>query len=107
MNTSIKFSAPKQRFKKLQTTVIGLGLMVTGVMAIAAEDDKSAAKQQNQKAEKIDEVDTLAGTLDVYKLASLNQPWGMESLPNGDILIRRKPDAPIWMPEDGTGEIEL
>ena len=30
-----------------------------------------------------------------------------EILPNGDIIIRRKPDAPIWMPEDGTGEIEL
>ncbi len=30
-----------------------------------------------------------------------------EILPNGDIIIRRKPDAPIWMPETEGGEIEL
>ena len=30
-----------------------------------------------------------------------------EFLPNGDIIIRRKPDAPIWVPEGATGEIEL
>ncbi|MDX8347624.1 AAA+ family ATPase [Cognatiyoonia sp. IB215446] len=30
-----------------------------------------------------------------------------EFLPNGDIIIRRKPDAPIWVPESDTGEIEL
>lgn len=30
-----------------------------------------------------------------------------EFLPNGDILIPRKPDAPIWMPDEGSGEIEL
>ncbi|MDX8353719.1 AAA+ family ATPase [Cognatiyoonia sp. IB215182] len=30
-----------------------------------------------------------------------------EFLPNGDIIIRRRPDAPIWVPENDTGEIEL
>jgi hypothetical protein len=31
-----------------------------------------------------------------------------EFLPNGDIIIRRKPDAPIWVPDDGEPEqIEL
>lgn len=30
-----------------------------------------------------------------------------EFLPNGDILIRRKPDAPVWMPDDVPGEVEL
>lgn len=30
-----------------------------------------------------------------------------EFLPNGDIIIRRKPEAPIWMPENETNEIEL
>jgi hypothetical protein len=30
-----------------------------------------------------------------------------EFLPNGDIIIRRKPDAPIWLPEGATGEIDL
>lgn len=30
-----------------------------------------------------------------------------EFLPNGDIIIRRKPDAPLWLPQSDTGEIEL
>ncbi|MGJ8621536.1 MAG: AAA+ family ATPase [Yoonia sp.] len=30
-----------------------------------------------------------------------------EFMPNGDIIIRRKPEAPIWMPDPDTGEIEL
>ncbi len=30
-----------------------------------------------------------------------------EFLPNGDIILRRSPDAPIWMPEDEGAEIEL
>lgn len=30
-----------------------------------------------------------------------------EFLPNGDIIMRRKPDAPLWLPETDTGEIEL
>lgn len=30
-----------------------------------------------------------------------------EFLPNGDIIFRRKPDAPLWVPENETGEIEL
>ncbi len=30
-----------------------------------------------------------------------------EILPNGDIIIRRKPDAPIWEPDPETGEVEL
>ncbi|WP_333713576.1 AAA+ family ATPase [Yoonia sp.] len=30
-----------------------------------------------------------------------------EILPNGDIIIRRKPDAPLWVPDPDTGEIEL
>lgn len=30
-----------------------------------------------------------------------------EFLPNGDIIIRRKPDAPLWVPQNDTGEIEL
>lgn len=30
-----------------------------------------------------------------------------EFLPNGDIVIRRKPDAPIWLPQGTTGEIDL
>lgn len=30
-----------------------------------------------------------------------------EFLPNGDIIIRRKPAAPIWEPDPDTGEIEL
>ncbi|MCK0096330.1 AAA+ family ATPase [Yoonia sp. F2084L] len=30
-----------------------------------------------------------------------------EFLPNGDIILRRSPDAPIWMPQDESGEIEL
>ncbi|MFN3662320.1 AAA+ family ATPase [Yoonia sp.] len=35
-----------------------------------------------------------------------------EFLPNGDIILRRKPDAPIWVPDDlgpeaDEGEIEL
>ena len=30
-----------------------------------------------------------------------------EFLPNGDIIIRRKPDAPVWEPDSETGEIEL
>ena len=30
-----------------------------------------------------------------------------EFLPNGDIILRRKPTAPVWMPEDEDGEIEL
>ncbi len=30
-----------------------------------------------------------------------------EFLPNGDIIIRRKPDAPLWTPENDNGEIEL
>ena len=29
-----------------------------------------------------------------------------EFLPNGDIIIRRKPDAPEWLPDEA-GEIEL
>lgn len=30
-----------------------------------------------------------------------------EFMPNGDIIIRRKPDAPIWEPDPETGEVEL
>ena len=30
-----------------------------------------------------------------------------EFLPNGDIIIRRTPDAPAWQPDPDTGEIEL
>lgn len=30
-----------------------------------------------------------------------------EFLPNGDIIMRRKPDAPPWVPETDNGEIEL
>ena len=30
-----------------------------------------------------------------------------EFLPNGDIIIRRKADAPIWVPQSDSGEIEL
>ena len=30
-----------------------------------------------------------------------------EFLPNGDIIVRRKPDAPAWEPDPETGEIEL
>ena len=35
-----------------------------------------------------------------------------EFLPNGDIILRRKPDAPLWSPEPdtdsgGSGEVEL
>jgi hypothetical protein len=30
-----------------------------------------------------------------------------EFMPNGDIIIRRKPDAPAWQPDSGTGEVEL
>ena len=30
-----------------------------------------------------------------------------EFLPNGDIIIRRKPDAPIWIPDNETGEVDL
>ena len=30
-----------------------------------------------------------------------------EILPNGDIIIRRSPDAPIWEPDPETGEVEL
>ncbi|MEL6839545.1 MAG: AAA+ family ATPase [Pseudomonadota bacterium] len=30
-----------------------------------------------------------------------------EFLPNGDIIIRRKPDAPLWVPQNDNGEIEL
>lgn len=30
-----------------------------------------------------------------------------EFMPNGDIIIRRKPDAPIWEPDPDTGEVEL
>lgn len=30
-----------------------------------------------------------------------------EILPNGDIIMRRKPDAPIWMPHEDGAEIEL
>jgi hypothetical protein len=30
-----------------------------------------------------------------------------EFLPNGDIIIRRSPDAPAWQPDPETGEIEL
>lgn len=30
-----------------------------------------------------------------------------EFLPNGDIIMRRKPDAPLWEPDEQTGEIEL
>ena len=30
-----------------------------------------------------------------------------EFLPNGDIIMRRKPDAPIWVPEGEADAIEL
>jgi hypothetical protein len=30
-----------------------------------------------------------------------------EFLPNGDIIIRRRPDAPAWQPDLETGEVEL
>ncbi|WP_090207421.1 AAA+ family ATPase [Yoonia litorea] len=30
-----------------------------------------------------------------------------EILPNGDIIIRRSPDAPIWEPDPDTGDVEL
>ena len=30
-----------------------------------------------------------------------------EILPNGDIIMRRSPDAPVWEPEQDTSEIEL
>ena len=30
-----------------------------------------------------------------------------EFLPNGDIIVRRKPDAPAWQPAPETGEVEL
>jgi hypothetical protein len=30
-----------------------------------------------------------------------------EFMPNGDIIIRRKPAAPLWEPDPETGEIEL
>ncbi len=30
-----------------------------------------------------------------------------EFLPNGDIIIRRRPDAPIWVPDDASEAIEL
>ncbi len=30
-----------------------------------------------------------------------------EIMPNGDIIIRRSPDAPAWEPDPDTGEVEL
>ncbi|MBQ2261126.1 MAG: AAA+ family ATPase [Loktanella sp.] len=30
-----------------------------------------------------------------------------EFLPNGDIILRRKPDAPVWRPDPDSDEIEL
>lgn len=30
-----------------------------------------------------------------------------EILPNGDIIIRRSPDAPVWVPDAENGEVEL
>ena len=30
-----------------------------------------------------------------------------EIMPNGDIIIRRSPDAPAWEPDPETGEVEL
>ncbi|WP_296375930.1 AAA+ family ATPase [Yoonia sp.] len=30
-----------------------------------------------------------------------------EMLPDGDIIIRRKPDAPVWSPDGGAEAIEL
>lgn len=30
-----------------------------------------------------------------------------EILPNGDIIMRRSPDAPVWQPEQNPSEIEL
>ena len=30
-----------------------------------------------------------------------------EFLPNGDIIIRRAPDAPAWQPDPETGDVEL
>lgn len=30
-----------------------------------------------------------------------------EFLPNGDIIVRRKPTAPLWKPDDSNSEIEL
>ncbi len=30
-----------------------------------------------------------------------------EFQPNGDIILRRKPDAPLWQPDPETGDIEL
>jgi len=41
------------------------------------------------------------------KVDDLGNYAAPEILPNGDIIIRRKPDAPAWLPDPDTGEVEL
>lgn len=43
----------------------------------------------------------------LQKVDNLNNYEAPEILPNGDIIIRRKPDAPELEMDDDTGEIEI
>ncbi len=41
------------------------------------------------------------------KVDDLRNYEAPEFLPNGDIIMRRSPDAPVWQPDEESSEIEL
>ena len=79
----------------------GMGLILEGIM----EEMRPAIEQARPYFEDevlpfLDRMGELMDDLTAYELP--------ERLPNGDIIIRRSPDAPPYVPDDGTdGDIEL
>lgn len=88
----------------------GMQMILRGLaqeMEPAIDDLQSMMKEfgpaMDQFAEELGPV--LAELL--QKVDSLTHYESPEILPNGDIIIRRKPDAPVFVPDEDTDDIEI
>jgi len=92
---------------------LALGLAVSPVVA-QAQHDPAPSNPELRLPEKLDKalremmdhmkpaLDDLLDTLEVFEqIDGLDNYERPEILPNGDIIIRRRDDAPEWQPPDG------
>jgi len=88
----------------------GMQMILRGLvqeMEPAIDDIQSMMKEFGPAMDEFaDELGPVLAEL-LKKADSLTHYESPELLPNGDIIIRRKPDAPPFEPDDETKEIEL
>ena len=95
-------------------------LLIAATMAaspLAADDGKSPLPSDDELEQLSDLAeswmkrftDRMAPMVDQLKdmVDDMNAYQAPEMLPNGDIIIRRKPDAPVVTPEEEMPQIEL